>query len=249
MDDESIYLSVVIPAFDEANRIGSTLDRVRAYLEQQTFVSEVLVVVDGGHDDTLDLVQRVADGWSTLTVLHNDVNRGKGDAVRRGMLEARGQFLLFSDADLSTPIDQVERLLTALRPGCDVAIGSRALAGSDVRLRQPWWRQWMGRVFNRIVQQIVVSGYRDTQCGFKCFRREAAHRILARQRQSRFSFDVELIWIASKMGYGVVEVPVVWINDPSSRVHPLRDSCRMLFDLLRLRYDDFRGAYRTDDRD
>ena len=159
------------------------------------------------------------------------------------MLVSRGRYLLFSDADLSTPIDQVERLLVALEAGGDVAIGSRALAGSDVRVRQAWWRELMGRLFNRVVRLIALSDVLDTQCGFKCFRRDAGRQIFARQRIWRFSFDVELLWIARKLGYRVTEVPVTWVNDPSSRVHPLRDSLRMLVDLVRVRYNDLRGVY------
>ena len=242
-----IRLSVVIPAFEEAARIGPTLEQVRGYLHDQPFDSEVLVVVDGGRDGTLEQVGDLVGDWPALQVLDNGVNRGKGYSVRRGMLAARGRYLLFSDADLSTPIAEVERLIAALEAGGDVAVGSRALADSDVRVRQAWWRQAMGRVFNNIVRVVAIPDVRDTQCGFKCFRREAAHRVFALQRSSRFAFDVELLWIARKLGYRVVEVPVTWVNDPSSRVHPVRDALRMLVDLARLRYDDLRGAYRADD--
>ncbi len=242
--EETVQLSVVIPAFEEAARIGPTLERVRTYLAARPFDSEVLVVVDGGRDGTLGLVRNLARDWPALRVLDNGVNRGKGYSVRRGMLAARGCYLLFSDADLSTPIAEVERLVAALDAGADVAIGSRALVDSDVRVRQAWWRQSMGRVFNWFVRLIAVPDLRDTQCGFKCFRRDAARRIFARQRIARFSFDVELLWIARTLGYRVAELPVTWINHPSSRVHPLIDSCRMLVDLTRLRYNDWRGAYR-----
>jgi dolichyl-phosphate beta-glucosyltransferase len=241
------YLSVVIPAFEEVERLGPTLERVRAYLDHQSFESEVLVVVDGGRDGTLEMVRHLADSWPALRVLDNGVNRGKGYSVRRGMLEARGRYLLFSDADLSTPIADVERLIAALDGGADVAIGSRSLAESDVRIRQVWWRQSMGRVFNLIVRFVAVSGIHDTQCGFKCFQRQAARRIFNRQRLTRFSFDVELLWIARKLGHTVVEIPVTWENDPSSRVDPVMDSLRMLIDLMRLRYADLCGAYRDPD--
>ena len=247
MDDGVVHLSVVIPAFEEVARIGPTLEQVRSYLHDQAFDSEVLVVVDGGRDGTLELVRAAMTGWPALRVLESDANRGKGYSVRRGMLEARGCYLLFSDADLSTPIAEVGRLIAALEAGGDIAIGSRALAGSDVRVRQAWWRQSMGRVFNHIVRLVAVPGIRDTQCGFKCFRREAAHRLFALQRITGFAFDVELLWIARRLGYRVVEVPVIWVNDPSSRVNPVTDSFRMLVDLARLRYHDLRGAYRAGD--
>ncbi len=247
MDEGVVHLSVVIPAFEEAARIGPTLEQVRGYLQDQSFDSEVVVVVDGGRDGTLALVRAAMAEWPALRVLDNDVNHGKGYSVRRGMLAARGRYLLFSDADLSTPIAEVGRLIAALEAGGDIAIGSRAIAGSDVRVRQVWWRQSMGRVFNHIVRLVAVPGIRDTQCGFKCFRRDVAHRIFTLQRITRFSFDVELLWIARKLGYRVVEVPVIWVNDPSSRVHPVTDSLRMLVDLARLRYHDVRGAYRGGD--
>tara|TARA_B100001123_G_scaffold407112_2_gene499043 strand:+ start:16371 stop:17189 length:819 start_codon:yes stop_codon:yes gene_type:complete len=245
--EEEVHLTVVIPAFEEVARLEPTLRRVRAYLDGQTFSSEVLVVVDGGSDGTLSLVRKLASDWNSLTVLHNESNFGKGLAVRRGMLVGRGRYLLFSDADLSTPIEEVEQLIAALGRGCDIAIGSRALSGSDVRLRQVWWREMMGRFFNVLVRGVVLPGIRDTQCGFKCFRRDVARRIFSRQRIARFCFDVEVLWIGRKLGYRVVEVPVVWVNDPSSRVHPIRDSLRMLFDLVRLRYNDLRGHYRQDE--
>ncbi|MDP6580913.1 MAG: glycosyltransferase family 2 protein [Vicinamibacterales bacterium] len=246
-DEDAVHLSVVIPAFEEAKRIGPTLLQVRAYLDDQPFASEVVVVVDGGRDGTLELVRAATTDWPTCRVLNNPTNQGKGHAVRRGMLSARGRYLLFSDADLSTPIAEVKRLMAPLEAGRDIAIGSRALADSDVRVRQAWWRQAMGRVFNQIVRRVAVPDIRDTQCGFKCFRREAGRRVFARQRTTRFSFDVELLWIARKLGYQVVEVPVTWVNDPSSRVHPVRDSLSMLVDLARLRYHDLRGAYGAGD--
>lgn len=244
MTEGPIHLSVVIPAFEEAARLGSTLAQVRHFLDHRRFESEVVVVVDGGRDGTLELARGLARDWPALIVLQNAVNQGKGYAVRRGMLTARGRYRLFSDADLSTPIADVDRLIDTIDGGADVAIGSRALADSDVRVRQAWWRQSMGRAFNQIVRRVAVPDVRDTQCGFKCFRAEAAQRIFLRQRMTGFSFDVELLWIARQQGCRVVEVPVTWVNDPSSRVRLVRDSLRMLADLVRLRVDDWRGLYR-----
>ncbi len=243
MTEEPVHLSVVIPAFEEEARIVPTLARVREYLEPRSYRSEVLVVVDGGTDATLRQARSLGEDWPELRVLDNGRNRGKGYSVRRGMLEARGDYCLFSDADLSTPIEEVEHLVDAMADGAQVAIGSRALPDSDVRVRQAWWRQSMGRVFNRVVQMTTVSGIGDTQCGFKCFRRDAAHEVFSRQRLERFSFDVEVLWIATKLGYEIAEVPVVWVNDPASRVHPLSDSVRMLIDLVRVRLADRQGLY------
>jgi len=246
MTSGPLHLSVVIPAYEEAVRITRTLDRVRAYLETQPYRSEVLVVVDGGRDRTRDLVRAAAERWPALRLLDNGANRGKGYSVRRGMLDAAGRYLLFSDADLSTPIEEVERLLAVLDAGADVAVGSRAAPGADVRVRQAWWRQSMGRLFNRLVRLAALSRIRDTQCGFKCFRRDAARRIFARQRITRFAFDVEVLWIAERLGYQIAEVPVVWVNDPASRVHPVLDSVRMVADLARVRLAHLLGRYGRD---
>lgn len=247
MNDEAVHLSVVIPAFEEVAGLGAALGEVRSYLESCPFSSEVLVVVDGGTDGTLEMVRDLASAWPSLVVLDNQVNRGKGYSVQRGMLAARGRYRLFSDADLSTPISEADRLMAAIDAGGDMAIGSRTMPDSDVRVRQVWWREAMGRVFNRIVRRMAVPDVLDTQCGFKCFRHDVAERLFARQRITRFSFDVELLWIARELGYRVVEVPVTWINDPSSRVHPVSDSLRMLVDLVRLRLYDWRGAYQDED--
>ena len=165
MDVAPVHLSVVIPAFEEARRLGPTLNQVRAYLDDQPYVSEVVVVIDGGRDGTLGLVRDLATEWPALTVHHSEVNRGKGHAVRLGMLASRGWYLLFSDADLSTPIAEVERLIAALEAGGDVAIGSRALADSDVRVRQAWWRQSMGRAFNRFVRLSPCPGFATPSVG------------------------------------------------------------------------------------
>jgi dolichyl-phosphate beta-glucosyltransferase len=161
------------------------------------------------------------------------------------MLEARGAFILFCDADLSTPIAQVERLLLALQQGADIAVGSRALPLSDVCIRQPWWREWMGRMFNWCVRLIALDGIRDTQCGFKCFPRDVARHVFPRQRLEGFGFDVEILFIARQLGYRIAEVPVTWRNHPLSKVHPVRDAARMFGDLLRIRAYEGRGLYGT----
>jgi dolichyl-phosphate beta-glucosyltransferase len=239
----NVFLSVVIPAYNEENRIGSTLRRILDYLNLQFYEAEVLVVIDGSQDRTIDVVREFAEKSSNIAILNNGCNRGKGYAVRRGMLESRGQFLLFSDADLSTPINEVERLLVPLRCGYDVAIASRALSGADIRVRQPWWRQLMGRIYNRFVQALILPGIRDSQCGFKCFSRNIAHQVFSRQRIDRFGFDVEVLWIARKLGYRIAEVPVTWVNDALSKVHPVRDSFWMLVDLFRTWHNIRGGSY------
>ena len=239
---QGVHLSIVIPAFNEENRISATLRRIRDYLSDQSYEAEVLVVIDGSQDRTIDLVREFAADYPTLFVLNNESNRGKGFAVRRGMLESQGKFLLFSDADLSTPIEEVERLLWQLHSGYDIAIASRALPDADIRVRQPWWRQLMGRTFNRLVQRLILPGIWDSQCGFKCFRREVAQQVFFRQRIDRFGFDVEILWLARKLGYRIAEVPVTWINDPFSQVRPIRDSFRMLVDIFRIWLRTRRGS-------
>lgn len=238
-----VYLSIVIPAYNEENRIGSTLRQILDYLNGRPYEAEVLVVIDGSQDRTIDVVREFADNAPNLVVVNNGSNRGKGFAVRQGMLESRGQFLLFSDADLSTPIAEVERLLAHLQRGYDVAIASRALPDADIRVRQPWWRQLMGKIFNGFVQVLILPGIHDSQCGFKCFPREVAQQVFPRQRIDRFGFDVEVLWIARKLGYRIAEVPVTWTNDPLSKVHPIRDSFWMLVDLFRIWHSIRGGSY------
>jgi dolichyl-phosphate beta-glucosyltransferase len=203
----------------------------------------VLVVGDGGQDGTEIEVRRVAGERENISFLENGVNRGKGFSVRRGVLEAAGQVILFTDADGSTPIHEFDKLRAALDDGYDMAIGSRALAGSDIRLPQSRARRNMGRAFNCFVQRVAVSGIRDTQCGFKCFTREAARRIFPRLRIDRFGFDVEILWLARKLGYRVAELPVTWNDRPNSTVHPIRDASRMLFDVMTIRLRDASGYY------
>jgi dolichyl-phosphate beta-glucosyltransferase len=237
-----VDLSVIIPAYNEERRIGPTLERVAAYLASRRWRSEVLVVIDGSRDRTAEIVGRVATDVP-IRVLDSGVNRGKGSCVRRGMLEARGDLRVFSDADLSTPIEEVERLAAMVAAGYDVAIGSRHLPGSRVEVRQPWWRQTMGRGFNACTRRLVMTGIRDTQCGFKLFSADAARCIFPRQRIERFGFDVELLWIARRLGLRVAEIPVTWVDDPRSTVRPISDAARMLVDLVRIRQADRKGLY------
>jgi dolichyl-phosphate beta-glucosyltransferase len=238
-----VQLSVVIPAFNEERRIGPTLERILEYLGSRRWTAEVVVVIDGSRDRTADVVRGVATRTIPVVLLDAGTNRGKGACVRRGMLAARGALRLFTDADLSTPIEEVERLADAVDGGHDVAIGSRRLAGSRVALAQPWWRRLMGRTFGWCVRRMAVPGIQDTQCGFKLFSARAAERIFPLQRIDQFGFDVEVLWIARRLGYRVAEVPVTWTDDPRSTVRPVADSLRMLADLVRIRRADRRGLY------
>jgi dolichyl-phosphate beta-glucosyltransferase len=241
-DPDRPSLSVILPAYQEAARIGASVEKALAYLHLRDYPAELIVVSDGSTDGTARIAREA--GGERVHVIENRVNRGKGHAVRTGMLAARGAHLLFSDVDFATPIEEVERFRAALDEGCDLVVGSRALPDSDVRVRQAWWRQSMGRTFNHIVRAAVGFSMRDTQCGFKCFRREAARAIFSRARIDRFAFDVEVLWIAQRLGLRVGELPVVWVDDPHSKVRPVRDSLSMLADLAAIRRNDARGAHR-----
>ncbi len=228
-------LSIVIPAYDEERRIGGTLDRTFAYLDHHLPESEVLVVADGSTDGTTTLVRRRAETEPRLRLLVSLGNRGKGAAVRRGVLASRGRYVLFMDADLATSLDEVAGFIERLERGSDVVIGSRAHRESNIVERQSWGRERMGKTFNLIVQALLVRGYWDTQCGFKAFRREAADAIFGRLTIERFAFDVEVLLLAQDLGLSVEEVPVSWSHVPESKVSPLGDASRMLLDLLVLR--------------
>jgi dolichyl-phosphate beta-glucosyltransferase len=236
-------LSVVIPAYDEERRIGPTLERIVAYLCRRGGTSEILVVAEGCRDRTVDVVKGIGTEGLPLRVLDSGANHGKGHCVRRGMLAARGTLRLFTDADLSTPIEELERLADAIAAGHDVAIGSRRLPESRVDVPQPWWRQAMGRGFNWCVRHLAVPGIADTQCGFKLFSANAAQEIFSRQRIDEFGFDVEVLWIARKLGLRVAEIPVTWLDDRDSKVRPVSDAWRMLVDLQRIRRADREGLY------
>lgn len=227
-------LSVVIPAYNEASRLGPTLDRVTEYLRGRGGESEVLVVDDGSTDDTPARVASYPD--PIVRLVRQPANRGKGAALRRGVEESRGARVLLCDADLSTPIEDVERLAARLDDGADVAIGSRAAPGADVQRHQPLYRELMGKTFNRIIRLLGVRGLRDTQCGFKLLDGEVARRLFRHLRTEGFAFDVELVWLARRHGHRVDEVGVRWVDSPDSRVHAFYDSVRMLRDVLLMRW-------------
>jgi dolichyl-phosphate beta-glucosyltransferase len=229
------YLSVIIPAYNEEQRLKSSLERVVGYLDQQPFSSEVLVVDDGSSDETTAIARGYAGEHAIVRILRYTPNRGKGHAVRVGMSEADGQLMLLCDADLSTPIEDVEKLLPWLEDGYEVVIGSRALPDSDLRVHQPWLRERLGRTFNLLVRILGVRGFADTQCGFKLFTRRAARDIFPRLFTDRWAFDVEALLVARKMGYCIREAPVTWVNAPGTKVNVVRDACSTLRDLLRIR--------------
>lgn len=243
-----IALSVVIPAYEEERRLGPTLDAVLGYLDTgeagPSEAVEIVVVDDGSRDGTAALVRERAERDRRIRLISLPQNRGKGAAVRTGFLAARGDLVLFSDADNSTPIAELRKLRRAVDAGADVAIGSRALPESDVRVRQHAVRQRMGETFNAVVRVIGGLEVRDSQCGFKLFRRATTLQVFERQRLDGFAFDVEILHVARRLGLRIVEVPVTWINSPDSRVRIWRDPALMLRDVVLVRWNEVRGRYR-----
>jgi dolichyl-phosphate beta-glucosyltransferase len=231
---------VVIPAYNEAGRLPPTLAAIRRFLDGWGRPYEIVVVDDGSTDDTVERARQA--GGPVVTVLSNGRNRGKGHSVRRGMLAATGDVRLMCDADLSTPIEEFPRLLSRLDDGHDVAIGSRALPESKVEVRQPLYRESLGRLFNRLVRFLFLSGLHDTQCGFKLFTASAARLSFEPARLDGFSFDVESLFIAKRRGLKIAEVAVTWRNDAASRVGMGRGALAF-FDLLRIRVNDLAGRY------
>lgn len=230
-----VDLSVVIPAYNEAERLGPSLRRVVEYLRGREVDYELLVVDDGSRDTTVAVAERfAAEG---VRLLRHPANRGKGAAVRTGVMATRGARVLLSDADLSTPIEEVEKLEPRLGSdgGAELVFGSRGVAGADIREHQPFYRELMGKTFNRIIRLLGVRGIRDTQCGFKLLQGDVARTLFADMLVEGFAYDVELVWLARRRGYRVAEVGVVWINSKDSRVDPVRSSLAMLRDVLLLR--------------
>ena len=238
------HLSIVIPAHNEETRLPDSLTRILEHLGRQPFEWEVLVVENGSRDRTAEVAERFARQTPRVRVLR-EAQRGKGLAVRRGMLEAAGEFRFICDADLSMPFDQVNRFLPPALQEYDIAIASREAPGA-VRYGEPFYRHWVGRAFNRIVRLLAVPGFQDTQCGFKCFRAAAAEALFPLQRLQGWTFDVELLFVAVRRGYRVVEVPIPWHYYPGSRVSLLRDSLAMFTDLFRIRRNWRRGFYATE---
>jgi dolichyl-phosphate beta-glucosyltransferase len=229
------FISVVIPAFNEEKRIAPTLASIHDYLGKNAERFEIIVVDDGSSDKTAEVVSAVGAEKESIRLLSDPGNRGKGFAVRKGILEASGDLILMTDSDLSTPIEEVEKFLPWIEQGYDIVMGSRALKESDLIRKQPLYRQSMGKFFNLLVRTIVLGGFHDTQCGFKMFRSGPAKKIFSSLKTEGFAFDVEAILRAKKIGCRIKEVPVRWINSPQSKVRVIRDSFRMFLDLLRIR--------------
>lgn len=234
-------LSIIIPAHNEETRLPRTLEQIFSFTQQQDYESEVLVVENGSTDRTYEVAQRYAQQYADLRVLH-EAGRGKGLAVRRGMLEARGRYRFMCDADLSMPAHEIAKFMPPALHGFDVAIASREAKGA-VRYNEPLYRHLGGRGINLLIRLLILPGLQDTQCGFKCFRDEVAQDLFQHQTLSGWSFDIEVLFIARRRGYRICEVPIDWYYQPESKVNAVRDALRMIADIFRIHSNAHRGIY------
>ncbi len=234
--------SIIIPAYNEERRLPETLERIAAYVRMSGRETEILVVDDGSTDRTAAIAESLRTKFPAFRVISNGVNRGKGYSVRRGMLEARGRLVLFTDADLSAPIEEADKLFAALETH-DVALGSRALDRGLISVHQSRFREFAGIIFNTIVRLCLRLPFVDTQCGFKAFRREPCRIIFEQQRIERFGFDPELLYLARRHGLRAVEIPVRWGHSPATKVSMFRDSLQMFLDVLIIRWNAIAGRY------
>ncbi len=237
------HLSIVIPAYNESARIENALERVMSCVAERGWDAEVLVVDDGSKDDTAAIVQRWMADHPRLHLVQNPGNKGKGYSVRNGLLQAAGEVVMFTDADLSAPMEEAERLIAAIAGGADVAIGSRWMDRTRQTIHQPLYRQFFGRCFNWITRTVMDLPFKDTQCGFKAFKRSTAQVIFRLQTIERWGFDPEILFIARKLKYVIREVPVTWGHDERSRMSYLKDGMKMLQDMSRIRANSIAGRY------
>jgi len=231
-----VYLSIIIPAYNEEKRIGSTLSKVCGFLKTKNYEHEVILVDDGSNDKTiLEAKDSELAKTNKLKIVKNGMNKGKGFSVKNGVLNSAGEFVLFSDADLSTPIEEADKLFNYMGKGYDIVIGSRSIAGSDVRVRQPFYREKMGRVFNFFVSSLLMGGFVDTQCGFKLFKGDIARELGKDLTINGFCFDVEMLYLAKRKGYRIAEVGIAWENSPQSKVRVFSSSLSMFMDILKIK--------------
>jgi dolichyl-phosphate beta-glucosyltransferase len=237
----SPFLSIIIPAHNEENRLPHTLEQVFAFLSTQPYIAEVLVVENGSNDRTLEIALSFAKQKSNLYVLQ-ETQRGKGNAVRRGMLDARGEYRFICDADLSMPIEEIIKFIPPALTDFDIAIGSREARGA-MRYNEPPYRHLGGRGINLIIQMFILPGLNDTQCGFKCFRAETAKTLFSLQSLKGWSFDIEILYLARRKYLRVIEIPIHWYYGSDSKVSAVRDAIRMIGDIFRIHYNARRGLY------
>lgn len=235
--------SIVIPAYNESARLGATLEKVLAYIRTKNWNAEVIVVNDGSRDNTAEIVETFAKNAPALRLIENPGNRGKGYSVRNGMLNARGRIVLFTDADLSSPIEEAPKLFAALDAGADIAIGSRWLRVETQTQRQPLHRQLFGRIFNLALRLTLGLHFADTQCGFKAFKQPAVQAIFPLQKIERWGFDPEILFLARKLKLKVKEIPVAWAHRDGTSINPLVDGSRMVMEMLHIRWNDLTGKY------
>jgi len=235
-----IFLSVIIPAHNEENRLPKALEQVLGFLNKQPFSFEVIVVENGSTDGTLAIAQKYAEEHEQVRVLQSE--RGKGAAVRRGMLEAQGEYRFMCDADLSMPVEEMYKFIPPALDNVEIAIASREAKGA-VRHNEPYYRHLGGRGINLMIQMLILPGLNDTQCGFKCFRADVAEKLFNLQVLHGWSFDIELLYLARRYGYGVHEVPVHWYHDTDTKVRALQDAIRMIQDIFRIHVNAWRGVY------
>jgi len=238
-----VQYSIVIPAYNESARIGGTIEKILAFSARSGWEAEILIVDDGSRDDTTQVVRQYAARNPALRLIENSGNHGKGYSVRNGVLHAQGQMILFSDADLSSPIEESSALFAALAEDADVAVGSRWLRSELQTRRQPLHRQLYGRIFNLLLRLILGLHYKDTQCGFKAFTRQAALTIFPLQKIERWGFDPEILYLARRFGFRVKEVPVRWAHREGTRLNPVRDGLRMFWEVLKIRWFALGGKY------
>lgn len=231
-NDESIGISVVVPAYNEERRLPPTLIDMIDFLDANIPSYEIIVVDDGSTDQTAEVVKKFERIREKVRLIRLAKNMGKGHAVRTGVFNAGGTRIVFADADGATPIEELPKLLGALDNGADIAIGSRAIQSEDTKVKTTWLRKYPGRIFNFIVNTVVLPGISDTQCGFKIFSREAAQEVFSKQKADRFSFDVEVLYIAKRLGFSIREIPVNWTNIPGSKVNVVVDGLKMLRDVF-----------------
>ncbi len=234
-------LSIVIPAYNEEKRIGETFSKITDFLNKNRIQNEIILVDDGSTDKTIDIVKKFK---GDIRILRNRINSGKGYSVRRGIENAKYNLVIFTDADLSTPIEELSLMFKEIKNGNDIVIASRSLPESVIVVKQPFYRQILGRAFPFFVRLLLIPRLKDTQCGFKLFKTNVAKRLVKFQTVCRFSFDVELLYLAKRLGYRIKEVPVTWVDKKGSKGNPFKDAFIMFGDLIRIRFNAFVGKYR-----
>lgn len=235
MQENDVFLSIIVPAYNEQDRIVPSLERIESYLKTLAKPFEIIVVDDGSSDDTLNIVNGIAASSPAMRIVTYKPNHGKGYAVRQGVAASKGKYVAFSDADLSAPIEEIEKLFKAVVSGTDVAIGSRAAKGAVIPKHQPLYRELGGKALNLMIRALAVRGIHDTQCGFKLFRGDVAREIFAKCFLDGWGFDVEVLYLACRSGYKVTEVPVKWSHSEGSKIHPFSAALKVMEDLMRMR--------------